>query len=351
MRPDRRAVVDATTARPRLIERPRPHGTAFAVFALSSAAVVTVGLATIVPAVRDRAVQPSGVPPAVDPIYRNHADVYPMLTDVPAWAGEMAPTFLSAPTATSRQRVWALVARHGSDSLQGPIVISTGDPTTLDPANGYRVADVAGAPTYLFDDPTGLRTALVVSDDDVNGLMVSGMVDQHVLVDVLHGITLHLSEKNTTFTVGDLPTGYDVIVEPTVQPQAVDSYGIATSPASAAEGSLAIDVVTDLSDLRFYSSREGAPVLRSIFIGGTGEQLTGWYAMPTPNSIVLAWTLDPGIVLVLKATRDSLTPTEALAIAKDVVLTDSSTWTEAYGPVVTAAGVGQLRSTVPPPST
>jgi hypothetical protein len=327
--PDLTSVVDSTTAYPRLIERPRSHVVPIALLAAASITAVAVGTAVLVPARVDRGAQPSVAAPAVDPVYRNHADVYPLLTDVPAWAGTMTPTLQRAAT-SDQSRVWALVARRGSDSLIDPIIVSTGDRPRLDPADGSPIGDVGGAPAYLFEDDGGRRTALLASDTDGGDVTVSGMADADVVTAVLRGLTRIVADSSTTFSIGSLPTGYDVIIEPTIQPQAVDSFGIATSSDNGSDGSLSIQVVTDLSDLRFYSARQGAPMLRSIFLGGTDEQLTGWYAMPTDDSVVMVWTLDPGIVLVLTATRSNITASEAIAIAKDVVLTDRNTWSQTY---------------------
>jgi len=330
VRPDIGAVVDETTVYPRLIERPNVHRVPSIVFlATASAAALAVGLAVVVPTVRDRSVDPGVQPAEVDPTYRNHTDVYPLLTDTPAWAGDLTANVLRASGATQR-RLLALVARRGQDSLKAPIIISSGEPTTLDVADGESLGDVAGYPAFLFGDAGALRTVLVTDADGAVLLALSGLAEPDVLVAVLEAVTVHESDSAPTFTIGELPAGLDVVVEPTVQPRAVDSFGIATSADATADGTLAIEVVTDLSDLRFYSSRDGAPDLRSIFIGGTGEQLTAWYTMPTADSVVLAWKLDPGIALVLTATRDGITPSEAIRIASDVVLTDQATWSDAY---------------------
>lgn len=330
VRPDVGAVVDETTVYPRLIERPQAHRvTSVAFLASASAAALAVGLAVVVPTVRDRSVDPSAQPAEVDPTYRNHTDVYPLLADAPAWAGDVTATLVRA-SGTAERRLLALVARRGQDSLRAPIIVSNGEPTALDVADGEPLGDVAGHPAFLFGDVGSLRTVLVTDADGGVVLVLSGMAEPDVLIAVLETITLHESDLAPTFTIGELPAGLDVVVEPTVQPRAVDSFGIATSPDAPSDGTLSIDVVTDLSDLRFYSSRDGAPDLRSIFIGGTGEQLTGWYTMPTANSVVLAWKLDPGIALVLTATRDGITPREAIRIANDVVLTDEATWSDAY---------------------
>ena len=327
--PDLASVVDSTTAYPRLIERPRSHAAPLALLAAASITAVAVGAAVLVPARVDHGAQPSVAAPAVDPAYRNHTDVYPLLDDVPSWAGAMAPTLQRA-TTSDHTRVWALVARRGSDSLFDPIIVSTGDRATLDPADGVRIGDVGGTPAYLFQDADGRNTALLAGDTDGGDVVVSGMADADVVTAVLRGLTRIVADSSTTFSIGALPTGYDVIIEPTVQPQAVDSFGIATSSDGGSEGTLSIQVVTDLSDLRFYSARQGAPVLRSIFLGGTDEQLTGWYAMPADDSVVMVWTLDPGIVLVLTATRSNITASEAIAIARNVVLTDRGTWAQTY---------------------
>jgi hypothetical protein len=336
VRPDLRAVVDETTVVPRLIERPRWHLSPAPMLAAASVVALVVGLTAVAVSTGRHAAEPTSAPLDAAPAYRNHTDVYPLLTDVPAWAGTMEPTLVTAPT-TNDSRVWALVARRGSDSLIDPIIVSTGDPRSRDLADGTPIGEVGGAPAYVFDDGDGRYAALIAGESDTGDVVVSGVADRGVVVDVLRGLTRHVSSSSSTFSIGDLPTGYDVVVEPTVQPQGVDSFGIATSSTTAADGSLSIEVVTDLSDLRFHSARQGAPVLRSIFLGGTDEQLTAWYASPTPDSVVLAWTRDPGIVLVLTATRHGITASEAIAIANDVVLTDQDTWSQTYDAAATIA--------------
>ena len=323
--PDLTSVVDSTTAYPRLIERPRSHVVPVALLAAASITAVAVGAAVLVPArvtrrpaERRRARRRPGIPQPHRRVPAAHRRALVGGRDgagAPAGDDERPPSV--GPRYATRQRQPAR-PDHRLDRRPAH------------PRPGRRGAHRrrrrhAGLP---FQDDDGRHTALLASDTDGGDVVVSGTADADVVTAVLRGLTRIVADSSTTFSIGALPTGYDVIIEPTVQPQAVDSFGIATSSDGNSDGALSIQVVTDLSDLRFYWARQGAPVLRSIFLGGTDEQLTGWYAMPADDSVVMVWTLDPGIVLVLTATRSNITASEAIAIARNVVLTDRDTWAQ-----------------------
>jgi len=191
--------------------------------------------------------------------------------------------------------------------------------------------DVVGGRAVVFGTggASSMRMVVVVDDDNRSVLSLTGTAPTTAFRQVLDGLTLHQSSSTTTFTLGSLPDGYRLVIPPTVQPVPVDSFGLASPPG--AEASLSIDVQTDLSDQRFYATEAGTAAARSIFIGGDDEQITGWYSTPADGTVVLSWQLEPGITLVLRATRDGMTPSEAIQIADDVVLTDEATWRTTYG--------------------
>lgn len=301
------------------------------VLAAAASAAAVVGLAVVVTHSGDTSVGGVGGPVTANPVFADHNDVYPLLTEVPAWAGDLSPVLVPAGDATG---VRALVARPAMESLLEPIMVATvttDDPVDLAGAVSFRT-EVAGGRAVLFGSAAEGAAKRVVVLDGADRAVVE-LTGRGTIADfdiVLDGLTLHVSAGSTSFTIGDLPVGYNLVVAPTVQPLPVDSYGI-TAAGDDAGSSLEIGVVTEWSDLRLALATESPLTMRTVFRGNAGERLTAWYTTNDDGSLVMAWELDPGIIVTLRIARTGITPVEAVNIAGRVVLTDEVTWQAEYG--------------------
>lgn len=324
---------DPTTTRLRLITSPPSIRPAHLVLAAAASVAALVGFAVVVTNSGDSSVDVAASPATANPLYANLTDVYPLLTDAPPWAGDLSPTLFPAGGATG---VRALVARPSMESLLAPIMVATvpaGGPADLTDSVSFRAA-VAGGRAVLFGSaaPDSAKRVVVVDGAENPVVELTGRAPIADFDTVLDGLTLHLGAGSTSFTMGDLPDGYNVVVPPTVQPLPVDSYGL-TAPDAEAGSSLEIGVVTEWSDLRLALAAETPLTMRTVFRGSGGERLTAWYTTNDDGSLVMAWELDPGIIVTLRVARDGITPIEAVNIAGRVVLTDEATWQSTYGTV------------------
>jgi hypothetical protein len=282
----------------------------------SLGALLVAGVVLITQRGSDTSTDPAATAPATSP------KLFPVIDDVPVWAEALYGSYRIPDTTPPPRAIWALLARDGnSQDVVDPIIISVQAEIRDGALTDGDTIDVGGRSARLIKGAAiGAPSTLIL--DGTPTLMVSGSVDQSLLIDAASAVTI--SDPNGDFTVslGEPPAGFTVVTPPTVQPTPV------LSAATSAIDGVSLDVAVDgnLPDPRLRVGLAGADATAAS-IGS----VTGWYAtIPSTDAFVVAWEPRPGTILVLTASSPGLTSIDVLQLARSVRLTTEDEWRAAY---------------------
>lgn len=282
----------------------------------SLCALLIAGLVLITQRGTDTSTDPAATAPATSP------KLFPVIDDVPAWAEGLYGSYRTPDTTRPPRAIWALLARDGNgQNIVDPIIISVQAKIPAEALTNGDTINVGGRTARLITSAAiGAPSTLIL--DGTPALIISGSVDQSLLIKAAAAVTI--SDPNGDFTVslGEPPAGFTVATPPTVQPTPVLSA--ATSTLDSVSLNVAVD--GNLPDPRLRVGLSGADATAAS-IGS----VTGWYAtVPWTDAFVVAWEPTPGTILVLTASSPGLTSIDVLKLARSVRLTTEDEWRAEY---------------------
>ncbi len=312
-----KAITDARQVRIVNAPAPSPRRRVSHVLAVASlGALLIAGLVLISRRGEDTNTDPAATAPATSP------KLFPVIDDLPAWAQALYGSYRIPDTTPPPRAIWALLARDGNgQDVVDPIIISVQAEIRNGALTDGDTIDVGGRTARLITGAAiGAPSTLIL--DGTPALMVSGSVDQSLLIEAASAVSI--SDPNGDFTVslGEPPAGFTVVTPPTVQPTPV------LSAATSTLDGVSLDVAVDgnLPDPRLRVGLSGADATAAS-IGS----VTGWYAtIPSTDGFVVAWEPTAGTILVLTASYPGVTSIDVLKLARSVRLTNEDEWRAEY---------------------
>lgn len=318
--PDLDDVVDLERPRLARIEQTAHSSGLLLVVGVAAAIVLLIGGLVVVSARSyNQPLAPSDAPAAVaDPV------LFPVVDDVPAWAGDLYGSYRIPDDPPSSRQVWSVLARpDGEDGFTDQIVVVAQEQRSAEDRTGFEEVTIDGRSLFVrrFPGKPG-QTEMANSPDGAEPfLSVTGDVDEALLAQVLAGASVSGRTADFGVAIDAVPDGYEVVVEPVALREQVLSAA-ATSKASTLD--VAVDSVWTDPRLRVAAF---AGDVTAVKIGDT----IGWYSQPIgapEGSYTIAWSPSRGITIVADISNLRLSADEAISIARHVRLTSEDDWRE-----------------------
>jgi len=253
--------------------------------------------------------------------------LFPVVDDVPTWAGDLYGSYRIPDALPAPRQVWAVLGRpDGAGGFSDQIVVLAQAERSEEDRTGFEELDVDGRTVFIRrSDGAPEHVEMVLSPDASDPFVsVNGSVHESLLARVLAGVSVSGAGGEFDLTIGDIPDGYGLMVAPVALRTPV------ISAAASSDGN-ALDVAVD--------SSWPDPRLRAAIFSGdvTAVQMgnsTAWYsqAIGAPEgTFTIAWSPAPGITLVADVSNPRLTAEEAISIAGSVRLTNEDEWRNTLG--------------------
>jgi len=194
---------------------------------------------------------------------------------------------------------------------------------SIGPAEVIGPRDTSGIPVTVFGQPATLVAGTGGGDSQVvvwgdDPVFVAIGADPKAFLDAIEADTIEVSlpaSSAPALTIGDLPGGYEVLVEP----QPVGAPGTLNGILQIGDN----EVVT--SARNFLASMVLAGNVTQIDVNGT----VGWTFPDETNTHDIAWQVDDNTFAYLKI-NDGSSVDDALAIARSVEFVPVGEWMTRY---------------------
>lgn len=253
--------------------------------------------------------------------------LFPVVDDVPSWAGDLYGSYRIPDALPAPHQVWAVLGRpDGARGFSEQIVVLAQAERSDEDRAGFEKLDVDGRTVFIRrSDGAPEHVEMVLSPDASDPFVsVSGSVDESLLARVLAGVSVREVGGEFDLTIGDNPEGYELMVAPVALRTPV------ISAAVSSDGN-ALDVAVDSS---WPDPRLRAAVFSGDVTAVQMGNLTAWYSQPIgapEGTFTIAWSPAPGITVVADLSNPRLTAEEAVSIARSVRLTNEDEWRKTLG--------------------
>lgn len=228
------------------------------------------------------------------------------------------------------ERISALVARREANSLRGSlwITVTASTSTTVAPAGtapadpGVQTIDIHGRRAQVWTEPFEVP-AQHVRFDGAPVLEIAG-VDALAFMQTAGPGAVRIGAPDTdafTLEIGDLPEGYEVIVNPFREPRGVTGdirASISVGGTDTSEGNyVGVELSNPLPASAAYNT-----TLTAVEINGR----PGWVGSGAGHYVI--WEPAPGTFATAGGTESA---DESIALARSVRFVDRATWAQFYG--------------------
>jgi hypothetical protein len=297
---------------------------------VAAAVVAAAGLIGLV-VVSNRAITDESNPPSaapVDPTSETRVAEPAVFPIVGEQAGPMDFGSFSQVGRENPERLNALVARRDGDTLSDALWITATltrpvdvgpDGTAPAEAVGEQMFEIHDRPAVVWTEPSEIPVQHVRFDGEPV-LEVAG-VDALAFMQAAGPDAIRTvqtaDETGFALEIGDLPDGYDLVVEPFREQLGTITASISVGSTATTEGSyVGVSLTNPLAASAAYSE-----TMSTVDINGR----PGWIGSGPGNWVT--WEPEPG---TFATTGGTSSPDESIALARSVKFVDRATWQSFY---------------------
>ncbi len=297
---------------------------------VAAAVIIAVGLLGVVAANRPTSDIPDASSATPDVVPGGSELVGPAV--FPVVGDQAAPRDFGSFSLIGREnpeRISALVARRTGDSLSDSLWVTATltapvdeAPADTNPAEavGEQIFDVHGRAAEVWTEPFEVPVQHVRFEGEPT-LEVTGFgalaFMQAAGPDVLRVTATTDAANPLTLEIGNLPDGYEVIVEPFREPLGTITASIGVGNTETTEGSyVGVELSNPLPSRAAYTT-----TLTTVDINGH----TGWIGSGAGNYVT--WEPIPGTFATVGGTESA---DESIALARSICFVDRATWQAFY---------------------